>query len=80
MAEREEFEPSVRFWRANPRLVRKLQIAKSYQRISHQNPALDLCNSPVSIRHPFELESEGLAIIGIKCAFVRRFEPPPVSS
>src|ERR1017187_4308331 len=38
VAEGEGFEPSVRFCYAKPRHIRKLQIAKPYQRISHQNP------------------------------------------
>ena len=44
VAEREGFEPSVRFCRAKPRRVRKLQIAKPSQRISRQNPRSELCN------------------------------------
>jgi hypothetical protein len=35
VAEGDGFEPSVRFCHAKPRHVRKLQIAKPYQRISH---------------------------------------------
>src|SRR5271155_844524 len=53
VAEEERFELSVRFCRAKARRVRKLQIAKSCQRISpeirHQNWAI----SSVSIRHLF---------------------------
>ena len=56
VAEEERFELSVRFCRAKPRRVRKLQIAKPCQRISpetrHQNWAI----SPVSIRHLFVRE------------------------
>jgi len=36
MAERMGFEPSVPFCHAKPRLIRKLQIVKPYQRISRQ--------------------------------------------
>jgi hypothetical protein len=53
MAEREGFEPAVRFCRAKARRVRKLQIAKPYQRISHENPTSSFAISPVSIRHLF---------------------------
>ena len=56
VAEEERFELLVRFCRAKARRVRKLQIAKPYQRISpetrHQNWAI----SPVSIRHLFVRE------------------------
>jgi hypothetical protein len=58
VAEEERFEPSVRFWQAKPRHVRKLQIAKPYQRISPQNPTSEFATSPVSIRHPFESEKK----------------------
>jgi hypothetical protein len=56
LAEEERFELSVRFCRAKPRRIRKLQRAKPCQRISseirHQNWAI----SPVSIRHLFVRE------------------------
>ena len=48
-----DFEPSVQFCRAKPRRIRKLQIAKPYQRISYQNRYQSFAISPVSIRHPF---------------------------
>ena len=44
VAEGEGFEPSVRFYDAKSRHIRKLQIAKAYQRISHQNPTSEFCN------------------------------------
>jgi len=53
MAEEERFKLSVRFCRAKARRVRKLQIAKSYQRISHENSTSDFAISPVLIRHLF---------------------------
>ena len=53
VAERKTFEPSVRFCHANSRRVRKLQIAKPQQRISHQNPPQGLAISPVLVRRPF---------------------------
>src|ERR1700722_7711415 len=53
-AEREGFEPSVRFCRAKPRRVRKLQIAKPYQRIVCQNPASELALGPVSVRYSID--------------------------
>ncbi len=43
VAEGEGFELSVRFCHGKPRHVRKLQIAKPYQRISRQNPTSGLC-------------------------------------
>jgi hypothetical protein len=56
VAERKGFEPSAQVWHAKPRGVRKLQIAKAHQRISHQNPTSEFATSPVLIRHPFEAE------------------------
>ena len=53
VAEGEGFEPSVRFFRAKPRRVRKLQIAKHRQRISRQNLTQSFAISPVSVRPPF---------------------------
>jgi hypothetical protein len=47
---------ALQVWHAKPRRVRKLQIAKAYQRISHQNPTSEFATSPVSIRHPFDAE------------------------
>jgi hypothetical protein len=44
VAEGAGFEPSVRFCYAKPRHIRKLQIAKPYQRISHLTPTSELCN------------------------------------
>jgi hypothetical protein len=44
VAERVGFEPSVRFCHAKPRHVRKLQITRPYQRISHQTRRGELCN------------------------------------
>jgi hypothetical protein len=53
LAEEERFELSVRFCRAKARRVRKLQIAKLYQRISHENRHQSFAISRVSIRHLF---------------------------
>ena len=47
-------EPSVRFWYAKPRPIRKLQIAKRYQRICTKSRRQNLAISPVSIRRPFD--------------------------
>jgi len=54
VAEREGFEPSVRFCHAKPRHVRKLQIAKPCQRIWYQNPASELAAGPVSVRYSID--------------------------
>jgi hypothetical protein len=56
MAERAGFEPSVRFCRAKPRRVRKLQITKPCQRISPEIRPQNWAISPVSIRHLFVRE------------------------
>jgi hypothetical protein len=53
VAERAGFEPSVQFCRAKPRYIRKLQIAKPYQRISSKTRHQIFAISPVSIRRPF---------------------------
>ena len=53
MAEGEGFEPLVRFCRAKPRRIRKLQIAKPYQRIFTKTRHQSFAISPVSIRHLF---------------------------
>jgi hypothetical protein len=68
VAEGVRFEPSVRFCRAKPRHLRKLQIAKPYQRISPYNPTSELCNqsgfdSP-SIRPERRTPSDSLDRIG----------------
>jgi hypothetical protein len=65
VTEGEGFEPSVRFWEAKPRCVRKLQIAKPCQRISRPKPDTEFATSPVSIRHRFEPEkrTEGDSLV-----------------
>jgi hypothetical protein len=44
VAERVRFEPPVRFCDAKPRHIRKLQIAKPYQRTLPYNPTSEFCN------------------------------------
>ncbi len=65
MAEGEGFEPSVRFFHAKPRHIRKLQIAKPYQRISPYNPTSEALQS---VRFRFAVhsarEGERQAILG----------------
>jgi hypothetical protein len=63
MAEREGFELSVRFCRAKARRVRKLQIAKPYQRIPSRTRHQIFAISPVSIRRPFGQKGERQAIL-----------------
>jgi len=62
MAEEERFEPSVRFWQTKPRHVRKLQIAKPYQRISHENrhQSLQLVRFRFAIHSNLKSESEAI--------------------
>jgi hypothetical protein len=66
VAERLRFEPSVRFCHAKPRHIRKLQIAKPYQRISPYNPTSEPFNQSGSIRRPFDLKGERQAILWTK--------------
>jgi hypothetical protein len=53
MAEREGFEPAIRFCRAKARRVRKLQIAKPAREFHAKTRHQSFAISPVSIRHPF---------------------------
>jgi hypothetical protein len=72
VAEREGFEPSVRFCQAKPRRVRRLQSAKHCQRISRQNLTQNFAISPVSIRPPFaSLKANAKRFCGRKRYFAR---------
>jgi hypothetical protein len=66
VAEGEGLELSVRFCDGKPRHVRKMQIAKPYQRISHQTRRQGFAISPISLRRPFEPEGERQAILWLK--------------